>query len=226
MNDILNKYTIISNTCTGFSVPEIILGKPRHLIEYTNPFIGTLFLEDEYFIKLCLNYNYYLSQKPIFKEPKENTLWHQQTGYTSFLSAQSQPMVYPVMHLDDIEIHWIHDKKINNITKKFNGRYELEKDLEKIFVWSAPEILNLHTDKNRKKLIDTFLSLENKSIFLTNRQEEVFEDENHISVFINKWENLLETDRTNRYTVKWSDQRFIAQQIIEVIKSKFSKEQK
>jgi len=128
------------------------------------------------------------------------------------------------MKLNDIDIHWIHkaDVDASRILDKFNKRYELGKSLKRIFVWSAAEIFNKHDNDDRKSLINTFLSIDDQSVFLTNRKDEVFEDDKHISVFIPEWENKDEDDRRIDTILKWDDQAFISNTFRNVIEKKFS----
>lgn len=218
---LLEKYSVIANSCVGASVIErFYKDKHKAFIEYNNPFIATIILNDEEFIKLCCNYDYYLSLTPIFGEPKLNTKWRLQSGSDRIVHSTSY-IKYPVYHLGDVEVHCIHDDDEKHILKKFTGRYEIGKHLERMYIWSAAEIFNLHTEEERKDLVSRFLSLKGKSIFLTNKKEEEFEDEDHISLFVEKWEGCKETSRRKDFLLSWIDQGWIADKIHEIIKDKF-----
>ena len=216
---LLDSHTIISNSCVGSAIflafyPEI----NPNFIEYTNPFIATLFVEDTDFVKLSLNYEKYMSSLPFFKDPRIDGLWFSQSKNSRLLSCSPS---YPVMLLEDIEIHWAHDTSQSQILKKFIGRYELGKNLKRIFVWSAAEMFNLHTDIERRLLLKDFLSSPDKTIFLTNKKEEVFEDENHLSIFIPEWEGKDESERRLDFVPVWNNQIFVAKTLVTSIRNKF-----
>ena len=178
------KYTIISNSCIGCSVMNMLKLGP-----YNNPFIGSMFLTDMDYMKFCKNFNYYIKCKPIFKPPRNNSLWSQQTNrvYHSLKST------YPVMHLDDIEIHWIHENNEKETLIKYNRRLKrfYEQKCIPIFVWVESEMFNIHNDKNFKEIVDNFFSTPNCLFLGSNRY--ILQSTNN-KIFINYYGDKLKNN--------------------------------
>ena len=166
----------VSNSCSTIEV-YIQLNNIVNLniFEYPSPFIGHLFLDDISYLRFVKNYDYYIKIDPIFIIPEKRYNW------------KDGDIKYPVMKLDDIEIHWIHDDSSKLVMKKWVGRLSKSKNLDKIFLWSASEMLQKHSVEDRKKMIDEFMSIKYPSIFLTDRKEDEYNEKNHICRFIESW---------------------------------------
>ena len=56
---------------------------------------------------------------------------------------------YPVMYLDDIEIHWIHENDKNTLLEKYYRRIERYKteNPNPLFLLCASDLCNDHTDE-------------------------------------------------------------------------------
>lgn len=152
---------IISNTCVGAEIYKQ-LNK-----QYTSPFIGTLIPNDKEYIKLCNNIHYYLNVTPIINQvPKDNTPFAIQNK-SKYYKHPAIRIPYPVIHLEDIEIHCIHDN-IDNITLKWQRRCERTREIilrnNYLIINSLTmyEFLNNHTD---------IISVINN--YINNKQEKV-----------------------------------------------------
>jgi uncharacterized protein (DUF1919 family) len=200
-------YSIISNSCVGYGIYKSLNSNiSEFLIEYTNPLIASLFLDDEEYVKFCENYDYYISLKLEFKEPKITTNWYRDVNDNRY---QNGDRLYAVSHLNDVEIHWIHDYHIDTILKKYQGRLELDKNItNKIFVWCQSEMFNIHTEEKRKELIYRFLNIKYKSIFLTNDFNLQYENDNHICYYVDEWKDKDIHKRDNYYLIPWNNQLF------------------
>ena len=66
--------SFVSNNCTGY----LMFNKFK--IKYNNPFIGSLFINDNDYIKFCNNINYYINFKPEFKAPSKKSDKYEQTN--------------------------------------------------------------------------------------------------------------------------------------------------
>jgi len=204
---VIKKHTIVSNSCSSMYVYNYFFEQNKHpaFIDYTNPFISTWIPDDEQYVKFCENYDYYISIEPRFGEPI-NTKWSiehngntRQTGHLPY---------YPVMFLDDIEIHWAHDRTNNDkklqkdklVLTKYNERLNTSMLYEPIFLWCYHEMYNTHTDEERKKLIQRFNNIERKTIFFTNIREEEQYNENTIVKFISLWEKSRKGDYIQKAT--------------------------
>jgi uncharacterized protein (DUF1919 family) len=108
---------------------------------------------------------------------------------------------YPVMKLDDVVIDWIHEHSQKRVMKKFEGRKEMSKDLPRIFMWSASEFMNFHSDEERAEIIKRFLAIDGNKIFLTERQSEV----TYNVFYIREWEGQRQDNRTQWGTLAWNN---------------------
>ena len=95
------------------------------------------------------------------------------------------------------------------------------KNNEKICLWSSSEMFNSHGNWERKQIIDRFKSLPVRSIFLTEKKEEEFEDDLHVVKYIEKWEGNRQDDREYTGVLKWNDQLENAMEFYKIIKNKF-----
>jgi len=161
------KYSYVSNNCLA----QIIYFSESR--EYDSPFIGSIFLNDYQYVKLCKNYEYYLSLKPVFGEPKRDSVWDKQNNGIWYKHIEIIPG-YRVMFLDDIEIHWIHENDINLLLEKYNRRIQRYKKnvLTPLFMLSFSDLCNDHSQDDYNKLVDDFTSIEN-SIYLTKYKDDI-----------------------------------------------------
>jgi hypothetical protein len=160
----MSEIIIISNTCVGQQVHNIINNN-----EYNNPFVATLFVNDLDFIKLCNNIHHYISYEPVLGIPKSDTIFVKQNGSEWYKhDAISTP--YPIIFLDDIEIHCIHEQNPQKCLETFTRRFERMKTImayptnyKLIGILSFSELINDHN--NTQQIIDVFLSNKN-NIFI------------------------------------------------------------
>ena len=179
------KFSYISNNCLS---QVIYFSESR---EYDSPFIGSLFVNDFDFLKLCKNYNYYISIKPEFSKPKNDSKWCIQNTGPWYKHNEIQ-IPYPVMFLEDIEIHWIHEKDINVLLEKYHrhiGRFQAENTVP-LFMLSISDLCNDHDDCDYAKLIKEFTDIPN-SIYLTKHINDLKINKN---IFLIK--DWLKTDNT------------------------------
>ena len=99
--------------------------------------------------------------KPILNEPKNNTIFSIQNKLKYYLHKDIS-IPYPVIHLDDIEIHCIHDDNAQSSLETFIRRlnrmkeYILNNTLCRIIgILSFSELINDHDDIN--SVISSFL---------------------------------------------------------------------
>lgn len=148
------EFTFFSNTCIGHQMFVLLNTK------YTNPFIGTLIVNDFDYVKLCNNLDEYLQKTPYFGQPSQSAL----QGNKRILNMGN----YPVMFLEDIEIHWIHDTSESEILEKFNRRRNrfFEKKRNNLCILSYSQLLINHTPESISKLLLDFFKLKEHVIFL------------------------------------------------------------
>ncbi len=118
--------------------------------KYNNPFIWHLILDDNDFIKVCKNFNHYMSQQPLFiDEDLKNG---------RYLKHHSISKTYPIMRLDDVNFHFIHHKDNQTVLDNFNKRVKRLGDYNLIPVAWEKEITNLDVLEEFKTLPNSILA--------------------------------------------------------------------
>lgn len=158
MKDII----FISNCCLGKTIHREICN-----CEYNNPFIATLIPEDYHFIKLCKNLIHYMNCEPICDyNPSNETFYSKQTNCVWYNNPEVAKY-YPIIHLNDIEIHCIHENSIDETLKKFKCRMERFKRIintnkYKIFyIMTWTNLFTIHKQNDYSPYILDFLSNNN-----------------------------------------------------------------
>ena len=188
------KFCYVTNNCLA---QALYFSESR---EYDSPFIGSIFLNDYQYVKMCKNYEYYVSIEPVFREPLKDTIWANQNNGVWYKHTEIQP-TYPVMFLDDIEIHWIHENDTNLLLEKYNRwiqRYRQSGSVP-LFMLSFSDLYNNHSKEDYKKLIDDFTSIEN-SLYLTKYKEDI-KDRNNVFL-IKDWIKTT-NERNNSHIYKF-----------------------
>jgi hypothetical protein len=195
---------ILSNTCIGASVFTNVISK-----EYNNPFIGTLIPNDLDFIKLCNNIQYYIKCYPILSMPRSDTLFAKQ-NLGKWYKHSAIKIPYPVILLDDIEIHCIHEEDNQICIDKFIRRFERMKETilsnsesKVIGILSFSELINNHS--NIQEIIDIYLS-NTDNIFAGPSKYKRIENNNYI--IINTFNNVSLT-RNSSHIYNFNDQTFL-----------------
>jgi uncharacterized protein (DUF1919 family) len=236
--DIKN-YSIISNSCLGWRVYE------RFNQPYNSPLIGNLIINDDKFLRMCEHIENYLNSEMTFGDIRPNEDFKNITGSDRAINNNLPNMDnYPVSHHLDIDIHWIHNRRrtlefnnngvftfnenehnelipLNEFKEKWYRRLKRSKGTEKICIWSASEMYNLHGNWKRKKLLERFKNIPHRSIFLTERKEEEYEDEYHIIKYLPEWEGRHQLERDKNGGLKWNDQLRNSEIIYNIIREKF-----
>lgn len=202
----MNK-VIISNTCVGWVVINHM-----NILPYNNPFISVLIPNDEEFIKLSNNFLYYINSTPRLGEPKMNTSFYIQNK-SPWYKHVSISIPYPVIHLDDIEIHCIHELDENECLDKFNKRLTRlrevinENDYTIYILLSFSELINDHD--NLQELIDGFLYSSDNNIKKYFMGPSKYKNNNSNYISIEKWDNIPLV-RDDSYIYNFNDQFFNA----------------
>lgn len=134
--------TYVSNTCVGSHVFH------RFNVEYKNSRIASLFVKDVDYLTFC----------------KEFDL----LGCTPF-KANLEKAYCPQSFIDHIELHWIHDTDIEVVREKYTRHLARMKALNPtpIMLWAEPELFQEHISRDRQELIEEFLNIPYRSIFLS-----------------------------------------------------------
>jgi mannosyltransferase OCH1-like enzyme len=159
--------TYISNNCANL---HFFFKENR---EYDHPMIGCLFVNDEDYINFCTNFLYYMSVEPIFGEPRKNSKWAIQNKGIWYKHDEIK-IPYPVMYLENIEIHWIHETDSNILLEKYKRRRERFLDIKPItvFILSCCDLCNDHTEEEHSKLVSKFLEIKT-SIYITREHSDI-----------------------------------------------------
>ena len=203
----------ISNSCVGAFVNK------KFDMEYTSPFIGTLIPNDLEYLKLCQNLEKYMNIKPVCNNiPKDNTLYSIQNK-NKLVKHRDIKNLYPIIHLNDIEIHCIHEEENNIALKKFNRRRLRMLDIIKsknfkIYnLWSYSEFFNIH--KDYIKLINDFCKIPNRiNIFIGPCRLNKIQYRYYIPI---KFWNKRKLTRDANNFITWNKQPFLIDVIYKYI---------
>jgi uncharacterized protein (DUF1919 family) len=158
----------ITNCCLGSNLHRVF-----HNDIYNNPFIGTLIPDDNNFLKLCENFLHYVQCEPICDIlPSNDTIYSKQTNGKWYNNPEIRKP-YPIIHLEDIEIHCIHESDLNETLQKFKRRLDrlreiIQKNDYKIYMaMTFTNFFTVHENDDYKPYINRFLSNndKNKNIF-------------------------------------------------------------
>ncbi len=146
----MDNFTFITNNCLGGMIIY-----PRINREFDNPFMGSYIIDDDQYLKLCMNFDYYMSLEPVFSNNK----------LPMDITSPIKPGTFPVMFLDDIEIHWIHETDEKVCLEKYKRRVERMRKKIPFFIWGDSLLHRPHTDEERLSIIRKFNTLENRIYF-------------------------------------------------------------
>jgi hypothetical protein len=189
-----------------------MLIKKYNIYPYNNPFISTLIPNDTDYIKLINNIYDYIQIEPVLDMPSENsTFCIQNNGKWYKHDAIQTP--YPVIYLNDIEIHCIHDD-FNNCLDKFKRRLSRMKELvlskhNMYLLLSYSEFINHHDDT--KTIIDLFFKSQpsqpniNKIFLGPNKYKIDYDNDNYIGV--KEWDNIS-LERNDSHVLLFNKQPF------------------
>lgn len=208
---------IISNTCVGLEIYRMLN------LEYTSPFIGTLIPNDNDYLKLCKNITYYINIQPTVRsDPKDNTIFAIQNK-DKYFRNRNVYVPYPVIYLDDIEIHCIHETSNEIALDKFIRRRQRMLDVmqtKKYIIVNTlvySEFINDHEDYG--KIINKFLTNKKHiNIFIGPPKYNTLKNKTYIE---EPWDNML-LERDSSHIINWNNQNnskviftiFIQQHII------------
>lgn len=180
----MENYSFITNNCLGSSIYQ------RLKREYDNPFMGSYFQDDDQYLKFCLNFEYYINLEPTFSSPKLPI---------DTKNSECPPDSFPVMFLEDIEIHWIHETDKDVCLDKYKRRIDRMKNKFPFFIWGDSLLHRPHTEKHRENLIIDFMKIKNSIYF--NKYN------------INEWKDKSFEDRKKNsgwaQPLNWLDSNFI-----------------
>ena len=210
---------IISNTCLG----QYLMHK-FSILPYNNPFIATLIPNDNDYIKLINNLQYYLNLNPILGEAKIDSFFAYQNkqAYYNYPEIKTP---YPVIYLGDIEIHCIHENNDSICLDKFKRRQQRMLEIIKtsnyniIILLSFSEFINHHD--NYELIINNFYE-NNKSNESNLKTYKIFIGP---TKYNNKYENYINIDEWNDISLernvsnvlKFNNQSFITLKMYEYI---------
>lgn len=155
---------INSNTCVGWNIYNEIKK------EYTSPLIGTLIPNDEEYIEFIKNFKTMINSSiNVTSNPKNDTIFEKQSG-SKYYSHNAIQVPYPIIKIEDIDIHCIHENDNMECLKTFKRRCERANKIIKTNNYKILNILvftELITETNDyQQTINAFLT--NKDIDTVN----------------------------------------------------------
>ena len=236
-SNLLKGYSLYGNSCVCWRTYEAFNSV------YNSPTISNLILDDKMYVQFCEHVDSYLDTNITFGNVRSNQNFKNQYG-TERVVNPNVPIDrdYPITHHFDLDIHWIHTKRrelefgdstyffkevsSNKIPQeefreKWIRRVQRGKGTTKIFLWSSSEFFNVHGDWERKQLINRFKKLPNRSILLTERPEEEFEDDLHIVKYISDWKDNHQLQRDKFGGIIWNNQLENSKIFKKIIEEKF-----
>ena len=197
------EYSLVSNSCISSFIYRLYNpGVHKLFVDYTNPFIAAWFPDDFHYIRFCERYDYYTSLEPRFGEATTCLNWFRDTG--RYVHLNRKITNYPVMFLGDVEIHWIHECREKLLLAKYLERLEKSRALEPVFLWSSPEMFNIHLNGEMETLLKRFCDIPRKTLFLTNDPADEQENDNTRVVFVPEWAGKSQFDRHRKnFLIGW-----------------------
>lgn len=103
-----DNFTIISNNCWGGKIYN------SYGMSYMSPTIGMVIYPKDFFL-FMRKFNEYIKEQLVFIEPKESKWLN---------SYQKCNVTYPIVKLNDIELHFLHYKSREEAKEKWTRRCE------------------------------------------------------------------------------------------------------
>ncbi len=155
--------------------------------EYNYPIMGALFLNDAEYVRFCERLDTYLDMVPEFRDPKPDSDYAQQIGTPWYRVPDHLPEHYPVMHLGDVEIHWIHETSVDEVRTKYMRRLERFRHERPtpVFMWDSASMMNTHTPDAYTELVRRYLALPT-AYYLTKYAEDLLLDGARVAL-VSEW---------------------------------------
>ncbi len=172
--------TIVSNNCYGVGYEK------SKGIDYTTPFFSMYIVLPDY-VQLLEHFNYYMSLTPSMSPGNISKYY-------------KLPRKYPVLLLEDIEIHMSHDTGTaqESIDKWLRRRDRMSKDKTQMFVKMCDR------EKFNEDLGKRFLALldfPNKKLFVSNKWKDIFNRSNDVQVVDEKYRCPIGTKLEKLYPI-------------------------
>lgn len=146
-------FTIISNNCWGGFVYQ------SYNLKYKTPTLGMFFIASDY-LKFISNLDYYFSIEKFEEVRPTDSKWYNQLKHKDNFGK------YPIAKLDDIELHLLHYKTVEEANRKWNERKKRINKNRIIYKFSE---MNLCTSEEIEKF--QALKLNNKICFISRKNK-------------------------------------------------------
>ena len=158
-NENFNMHLIInSNTCVGSEIYKRLNKK------YISPLIGTLIPNDDEYIEFVNKFQDILNSPiNVTLHPKKNTSFERQSQ-NKYYQHRSIAVPYPIIQIENIDIHCIHENNCDEALEKFKRRFERSKNIIQtsnykiLNVLVFTELINEYNDY--QEIINDFLTNE------------------------------------------------------------------
>jgi len=208
----MNNFYLITNNCQSVGFYNLLN------IPYESPFIGHYIQDDLQYLKFCKNYEYYITQIPIFDK----------SIFPFYQLEDITRDTYPTMYLDDIEINWIHENNENECLSKYNRRLLRTKNKMPFFIWGDSLLHQYHTLEEYNNIVNEFMKIPN-SLYITKDKHFYWQNCNFID---RRWDKAhsnpvvwLKPDLVNKcildyfFTNKYISNKYISSLYNEYIKT-------
>jgi len=197
-------FPLITNNCLNTTFYKF-----EYKRKYDHPFVGSLFVNDDQYIKFCKNFEKYIFIEPRWVDkPNPNTIWAKQNGNEGWYKHETIPPTYPICVLGDVEIHYIHEE-LDIIKEKYDKRIKRVREMlinnlisdgkcayNPVFLLSFADLMNDHTTEKYNEIINNFLTIDS-SIYLTNSYEDVSKNYNQV-IYVGEWDiSIIKRDESH-----------------------------
>jgi hypothetical protein len=198
---------INSNTCVGSEIYK------RLNKEYISPLIGTLIPNDDEYIEFIKKFQSILNSPiNVTLHPKNNTSFERQSQ-NKYYQHRSIAVPYPIIQIENIDIHCIHEENCDKTLEKFKRRFERSKDIIQtnnykiLNVLVFTELITEHNDY--QEIINDFLTNEDINtinIFLGPNKYKIQTD-NIKNIYIsNSYFDNISLERDSSFVIKANNQ--------------------
>ena len=120
---VYDNLIINSNTCVGWTIYDRFIK-----CEYKSPLIGTLIIDDNDYISLIQDFKKTINSNISYSLIPKNNIYEKQTS-NKYYKHSTIRTPYPIININNNDIHCIHENDMNKCIDKFKRRTERCKNI-------------------------------------------------------------------------------------------------